>query len=231
MYVPNFVPEPLQIPGNVAEAPYRRRLVFVRRASALHFLTVGVAAGFSFLPAPAVGPGPPLVLLVGCLTLLQGTRAVARGRAHENRLSALPFLGTLLAAGLLAREAERVGVPLWPAALGVAVTQGYSALCGRDYSFVGCGALSGILTTILTAAIAHRSGEPPVAAIIAGLVACVYVPYDLASLLSRRREGDEAGAVVDLWRDLLNGLGWVPRVIAHQRRHRIWGESPFGRLR
>jgi hypothetical protein len=46
--------------------------------------------------------------------------------------------------------------------------------------------------------------------------------YDNASLLARRRLGEELGAVVDLYRDVLNVFGWVVRVLAHWRKHRIW---------
>jgi hypothetical protein len=58
----------------------------------------------------------------------------------------------------------------------------------------------------------------------------VYFAYDLASLMSRRRRGEEAAAVVDLYRDVFNVFGYVPRVIAHWHRHRIWQDvvPPLG---
>ena len=49
--------------------------------------------------------------------------------------------------------------------------------------------------------------------------------YDLASLLARRRIGEEWAAVVDLYRDVLNVFGWIVRVFAHWRKHKIWNVS------
>jgi hypothetical protein len=55
--------------------------------------------------------------------------------------------------------------------------------------------------------------------------------YDLAALMSRRRQHETWAAVADLFRDVLNVFGYSYRVVRHWRRHRILNdftpENPF----
>ena len=50
----------------------------------------------------------------------------------------------------------------------------------------------------------------------------IYWVYDLASLLARRRQGEELAAVVDLYRDVFNFFGYAVRMIKHWQKHKIW---------
>ena len=226
MYVPNYVPEPLEVPENVTLEPYPVRLAFLRRVTVLHAGSLCLVTALAFVPYPLA----PLALLLGAvaflLLLLDFVRVRFRGRPQEARVSvqiALPFLLPTLACCAHALVLE--DVPAWAILVGPAFALAYTLLCGRDYSFVGCGLLSLIGSSILLAGIIVQTGmDPRQAAWALGLNTAylLYFVYDLASLMSRRRRGEEAAAVVDLYRDVFNVFGYVPRVISHWQRHRIW---------
>ena len=156
---------------------------------------------------------------------LDALRVASRGLPREASVSLAASAPMFLAAGLAARTMAIVGVPVWALLVGPAFALAYTLLCGRDYSFVGCGLLSLIGSSVLIAGLAQQTGlEHRAAAWALGLnaVYLVYFVYDLASLMSRRRRGEEPAAVVDLYRDVFNVFGYVPRVVSHWRRHRIW---------
>ena len=227
MYVPNYVPEPLEVPGNVTLAPYPVRLAFVRRVTLLHAASLCLVAGLAWLPVRPVPLGAALGVLAVHLLLLDLVRVRLRGRPKEPSTS-VALSGSMIAVvAVCARTAVLDGIPVWAMLVGPAFALAYTLLCGRDYSFVGCGLLSLIGSSVLLAGLAVQTGLGPGSAAWAlGLNAAylVYVVYDLASLMSRRRRGEEAAAVVDLYRDVFNVFGYVPRVVAHWRRHRIWGD-------
>src|SRR5438445_13801411 len=82
MVVPNYVPDPIEIPGNVTLAPYSLRVRFIRRVLALHLLSVCVLAGLVLSPIPLIpllpislGPLASLVALCFVRIGLRGTRA------------------------------------------------------------------------------------------------------------------------------------------------------------
>jgi hypothetical protein len=230
MYVPNYVPEPLEVPANVTLDPYPVRLAFIRKVTLLHAVSLCLVASLAWLPFPRVSLGASLVLLAVMLLLLDGIRVMFRGQATEPNLSVGAGAAMILTAALAAREAVLVGVPAWAILVGPAFALAYTLLCGRDYSFVGCGLLSLIGSSVVLASMIVETGmSARVAAWALGLNATylVYFVYDLASLMSRRRRGEELAAVVDLYRDVFNIFGYIPRVISHWSRHRIWQDVKF----
>jgi hypothetical protein len=225
MYVPNYVPEPLEVPGNVIQEHYAVRLLFIRRVVALHALGIAVLAGIACLPLPSVATWKVGLALLGFLVFLAWVRIFWRGREVEATTSAwmLPLL--LFLVGWAARELWLEGYPVWAPGLGMAAIVVYTLLCGRDFSFVGCWFLALIASGTAIAMIgnAFDLGTREVGwALLANLVALTYWIYDLAYLGYRRRVGEEVAAVVDLYRDMLNIFGYVPRMIGHWRRHRIF---------
>ena len=143
----------------------------------------------------------------------------------EQRVSAvlLPFL--LVSVGCLSSHLAQNGWAVWAIPFAVLSGSAYVALCGRDLSFVGMFFASVAGSVALSAVVVWARGWEgfalyQAAAIAAGFA--FYYVYDLAALLSRRRLREEWGAVVDLYRDLLNFIGYVPRVWTHWKKHRIW---------
>ncbi len=228
MYVPNYVPEPLEVPGNVTLAPHPVRLAFIRRVTVLHAASLCLVAAVAWLPMRNERPvslAALLGVLAGYLLLLDFVRVRLRGKPQEAFASVALAAPLTLAAGFAARAAVLEGIPAWAILVGPAFALAYTLLCGRDYSFVGCGLLSLIGSSVILAGLAVQTDMGhPAAAWALGLNAAylVYFVYDLASLMSRRRRGEEMAAVVDLYRDVFNVFGYVPRVVSHWRRHRIW---------
>lgn len=225
MYVPPYVPQQIEIPGNVAEEKYLVRMNFVRRVAQLHFFTVFVAAGMAAAPIPVIKPGHAALLVLGLLIVLSIVRGVAKGRSAERRVSLALLPLTLFSVSLWFRALFDQGWPIWSLGVGVAIAVLYATLSGRDLSFVGMFVVSAVLSSgviLLTAW--QLSHEPLVtsAAISLNAMFLFYYVYDLAALQTRRRLGEEWGAVVDLYRDILNGITYPIRVYHHWRKHNIW---------
>lgn len=225
MVVPNYIPDPLEIPGNVTLEPHRVRLWFIRRVFSWHLLSLAIVAAVAILPVPT--PAVPVVGLALLATLigLCLVRIGLRGSKAEVVISAWSLAVLLPLVGLFARALWLAGVPVWAPLLGVGFAYFYALVCGRDFSFVGQYFLALLASTVSIAGISLlMRHEGPYAALALGcnLVYLSYYVYDGASLLSRRRLGEELGAVVDLYRDVLNLFGYVPRVVQHWHKHRIW---------
>jgi len=124
-----------------------------------------------------------------------------------------------------ANRAYYAGFPIWSAVYGVGFAYIYTFVCGRDFSFVGQFVLSLIVSSValslLSLALNHK-GIYAAEALGWNAIFLSYFVYDGASLLSRRRVGEEIAAVVDLYRDVINFFGYVPRVVHHWHKHRIW---------
>ena len=229
MYVHNYVPDPLEVPGNITEEPYAERLAFIRRVTALHAISVCAIAGVTLAPIkvlPVSLASAYVLLLLLTLCLL---RIVFRGTKTEamSSLGLLPIVIVIF--GMASASWLRAGFPVWAACIGLACGLTYTMLCGRDFSFVGQFSLSLIASSaIVSIGAIVLSLDPMHAAKALAWNACylLFYVYDLASLLARRRRGEELAAVVDLYRDVLNVFGWVVRVIAHWRKHRIWTLPP-----
>ncbi len=226
MVVPNYVPEPIEIPDNVTQQPYAVRLRFIRRMQGLQIIAAGMVAGLAAGPKfPTVGLVPILLVLLGVLILLCLVRIFMRSTRKEATVSSSLIPIVLVLVALAARAAYFVGFPVWSALYGVGFAYVYTLLCGRDFSFVGQFFLSLIVSSVALAALSLAMGHQ---GLYAGLALAwnaaflSYFVYDGASLLSRRRVGEELAAVVDLFRDVLNFFGYVPRVVHHWHKHRIW---------
>jgi hypothetical protein len=225
MIVPNYIPDPMEVPGNVTLEPYRFRVTYIRRVTLLHLTSLAVVALLSTHAWPRVGVWSALGMLAVVFVILDLWRIAARGSRTEAVVSSA-FLPTVVAfVSWSASEGARLGWPVWAPLAGVVAATIYTLACGRDYSFMGCLLLSWIASSVGIAALAPKLGlDVPQAAwaLVANSVYLVYFQYDLASLLSRRRRGEEWAAVVDLYRDVFNVLGYFVRCVRHWRKHRIW---------
>jgi FtsH-binding integral membrane protein len=225
MYVPNFIPDPLEIPGAVTQRPYRERVGFIKRVNALHALSMLAVAAALLAPMPVLEPGSALVFLGVCLLLFSMLRTVERGRQVEAAVSAILLPVALLAVAVAVRSLVEAGVPAWSPAVGVACAVIYAMLCGRDFSFVGQYLLALVVSTVALAVFAMGfdfTGEQAAIALGLNAVILFYFVYDTASLLARRRPGEELAAVADLYRDVFNFFGFGVQMGRHWRKHGIW---------
>lgn len=221
MIVQPYFPEPITVPGNVAEEPYQARLRFVRRTLAGYGLSAavvaaGAAMGLGTLPVQWLG----WLLLSGLLVL-----SLLRQLASTNGWVSVAVLGpTLIVLGRALAWIHEAGVSIAPLTLVPVCVCLYGALCGRDFSFVGqfflaaAGILGGTAAWAWVRGIGLGGLLLPVVAALAYLL---YLVYDLASLMRRRREDEIPAAVCDLYRDVFNFVSYGWRVAQHWRRFRI----------
>lgn len=224
MFIPPYFPEPLVVPNNVADSAYDERLRFLRLVIAGHAATVAfallVALFWPWRMAPQVVTGA----LLGALILHSLVRKLLAGLPQERlfQIALLPI--TLILTGLFGRELHDQGWPVLALPIGVLGGAVYTAISGRDFSFVGNYVLSGVFTIAGCFAatwIWPQNEHHPWLAALIGLVALFYLVYDLAMVLKRRRHGDEFLAVCDLYCDVLNLFSYIPRVIQHWKRFAI----------
>lgn len=232
MFVSSYAPPPIEIPDNVAEEKYATRLAFVRRVLNGYAGSIAVSVGVSRIPIE-IPMSSACASVLGILLGMSLVRRLAKGRRMEVVVSAGMLLPLLFAIGMLLRSLDSIGWPIWALPLCVAFVWLYGTLCGRDLSFIAMFALPSvaILTIWIVAdGIGAVGGAMRIAGPLASIGYVFYLVYDLSALLTRRRLGEELGAVADLYRDLLNFLTYWSRVRSHWRRHPIWprqGETRF----
>lgn len=225
MIVPNYIPEPLEVPRNVTEEPYHVRVAYIRHVTLLHLAGLMLLAVLAYLPWPKHLGVAAFSSFAGVVLVLDIWRINQRGQPIEARVSAYALPVVLALGAWVAAVCGSLGWPVGAPLAGVICAAIYTKLSGRDFSFVGCTFLSLILSSVALAALClHYKLDATQAAFALGSNALylLYFEYDLASLLARRRLGEEWGAVVDLYRDVFNIFGYTIRCIRHWRKHRIW---------
>jgi hypothetical protein len=224
MNVQPYFPEPVTVPGNAANASYGKRLRFIRRVVAGHFATVLLVAAMVVWGPTDADARSATILIFFCLLGLTVTRRLAPHTRIDLAASVLLIFPLLAALGVVIREGIDYGLPLWSLGIAATTSLAYTMLCGRDFSFMGLYVLAGGVCTILIAILAifeRVSATVAAAGCTMALGGLFYFVYDLAALLTRRRLGEEAAAVADLYRDVLNFTTYSFRVIAHWRKFRI----------
>jgi hypothetical protein len=234
MFVPNYVPEPEQIPGSVTTEPYRMRLAFIRQVLQCFVGSVGLVIGVGLL---LPGKLPLLQVSIGLLLtlfLVSGIRSLLRGTELEPKVTALSLPIVIFMFALATRTWTAAHFPAWSILAGIASFGIYATFCGRDFSFVGGFTLSLIVSSVFIAFVMVEEGmttQRSVQALLWNAGGLFYLVYDLAALLSRRKASEGWAAVVDLYRDVFNFLGYFPRVLIHWNRHRILNDlsidNPF----
>ncbi len=225
MYVPNYIPEPLEVPGNVTEERYPVRLLFIRRVAILHIASLGVIALLAQLSFPRMELWYTLACLAACLTGLDLLRIALRGKPSEAKISTLCLPAVLILVGWGIHEVSQEGWPVIQGIFGGACVVAFTFVAGRDFSFVGCYFLSLIGSSAAVAGLSNYLNldrSHAAMALGSNAVYVTYLVYDLASLLARRRRGEELAAVVDLYRDVFNLFGYAVRMVKHWHKHRIW---------
>jgi FtsH-binding integral membrane protein len=225
MYVPNYIPPPIEVPNNVTEERYPQRLGFIRRVTVLHLLSLLIVGGLSMLDLPSIKLSASAVEIGSLLVVFSVVRITTRATKMDQIISLCLAPLLLVSLALLARTLNQSGWPVWGVVVGAASSVLYAFLCGRDFSFVGQFCLGLIVSSTALAVVAttFRMSTHQAAFLLGTNAAFLfYVVYDSASLLARRRLGEEAAAVVDLYRDVLNVFGYFVRVARHWRKHKIW---------
>ena len=218
MVVPNYIPDPIEVPNNVSDQKYALRVAFIGRVSILHALSILIVAGVAVLDLPRPNLTIDAILLGACLLVLSLVRIETRGTKADVIMSGALLPVLMLALAFTAKELQLRDIPAWAPLIGLATALTYTLLSGKDFSFIGQWFLAFIASNVAIAAIAltyHKDPTQAAKAIALNSVTLTYYVYDLASLLARRRIGEELGAVVDLYRDVLNFGGYFVRCLRH----------------
>ena len=224
MYVPNYIPQPIEIPGNITDDSWTNQLKFLRLVTKWHLGTVIVLILFTYLPHHLQLPEAITTAFLSLL-ILSFTRIFTRGTAWDLRVSTALLFPVLYALSAVVQILAKQGWPTWAPIVGLGYAAAYTALCGRDFSFMGQYLLALVLSSVAIAVVAVSYSMPNKEAALAMALNALYLTfycYDLASLMSRRRKGEEFAASIDLYRDVFNLLGWCSRCISHWRKHQIW---------
>lgn len=227
MIVPSYVPPPIEIPHNVAVEPVELRLGFVRRVSTLSMASVAVIASVAKALPGTVPLASSVAASLAILVALCAVRGLAKGRRMEVVVSQGMMAPLLISLGLAMGGLQAMGWTLWPFAATLAMAWLYAVFAGRDMSFVAMFFLPFVGSTGLWIAAVVLGWAPKWElpwALIANTALLFYWVYDLAALLTRRRLGEEMGALADLYRDVLNFTTYWIRVINHWRRYRLWAK-------
>ncbi len=226
MIIPNYVPDPDEVMQNVAQERYMVKLAFIRRVSLRHLFSVWILVPLTVLVDwPSIGLLYAIIWLSFGLMTLDLWRIAVRGHPLEGRVTKFLLIPLLLLVAWTLNEATDLNWPVWPLLVGPSCSYLYTVLSGRDYSFVGNFFLSLIGSTLITALILSQLGLDQTHrtwCLAINAIYLAYFVYDLASLLARRRVGEEFAAVVDLYRDIFNFPGYFVRVLKHWQRHHIW---------
>jgi hypothetical protein len=223
LYVPNFVPEPLEVPQNVTRAPHRHRVRFLRATVSWYALSTIVGAIAGYFWQTFSDWKIPLAALVSALLLLDAWRIRARGSTLEAAVSQWAlFPLAILTAFVFQSQSFFAG---WPLVVGALTLTIYTYCAGRDFSFPAAFLSSVFASSTIIGLIdlqRHTNHLVTAREIAITTAFLFYLVYDLASLQARRHTNEPMAAAVDLYRDVFNIFGYVPRVIAHWRKHRIW---------
>lgn len=225
MIVPPFVPEPIEVEGNVALEKPAVRLRFLRRVVAWHFLSALLVAGLAFSPLPSLPTAASIILLLASMLVLSFTRQLTRPRPVDQIYSIVLSPVLFISLAMVLNDLAEAGWPVWAPLITLFCGLVYTVLSGNDFSFVWLYLLAvaaSSLVIIFSWLMRVQAIDQPVLAIAIAAAYFLYFVYDLACLQSRRRTGEVAGAVVDLYRDPLNIFTYSIRVVLHWKRYRIW---------
>ncbi len=219
-----YFPEPIVVSRNIGDSPYALVVSFSKQVISLNLVSSLLIGAFALWPILKIDLPILWGIFLGSLVLLTIVRRVLNGGVTDNILSALFLLPTLVSAGEILRIYHDLhfpvvflaAIPVWSAI--------YALFCGRDLSFPGFFVLSS-LATILAGVVSTVFGLVSWSFAMAGsglaIAGLAYFTYDLASILRRRRPGEEVAAAADIFRDLLNFLTYSVRVILHWRKFRF----------
>lgn len=219
-----YFPEPIVVSRNIGDSPYPLVVSFSKQVIGLNLVSCLLITTFAIWPVLKIDLPILWAIFFAGLISLTVVRRVLDGGATDNILSALLLLPTLVSAGEILRTYHDFGVPVLSLAAIPAWSVIYALTCGRDLSFPGFFVLSGLATVavgVILASIGAVSWSYAMGGSGLAVAGLAYFTYDLASILRRRRPGEEVAAAADIFRDLLNFLTYSVRVVLHWRKFRF----------
>lgn len=215
MIVPNFVPEPVQIEGCVADAPWKAQITFLREVALIHgscwllgtILALSIPGNALSLEGAAMASALSIAILF----------AIRHKPLSAQIGLAIPGLASL---AVLFRC-----LSVWSPVVAVATSVLYVLLARRDYSRIGHFTLCLAVSVPVVALICLAKHLPPQEAwrqMLILIAVLLYGVTDLTSITFRRQPEESLAASLDLFRDVYNGITWLVRTREHIRTHRIF---------
>lgn len=229
-----YFPEPITVPGNVAEANYRTIVRFVRRVAILNLCSMALIFIIVLLLMRPLADD--LLVRLGAeatwLIAVGGLAALALLRHAAVPLQVIAFLFfSLFYAAIFAELAPFLAdefpdfvktfaftcLATW---VGLVI---YNLLAFRDYSLLGEFCLVSLFVAVALAVFTILTDvwfSQAFAAYVVLMSLLFYWIYDLAMILRRRTPRQMVPAALDLYRDLLNFVGFPVRMMRMPRRGR-----------
>lgn len=230
MYVPNYIPEAIEIEGNVSDAKWTVQLQFLRKLSAIVVGLIAIVFILTSVQSHFFSPSPASLLyilasLVASLAMLSFARTFLK-RSRWELFASLPLFAICLNRIVeLNCLLPQIGWPIESAATGIVYASVYSFCCGRDFSFIGQWALSLIASSIYLAIFAiqhHWIALIAARGLAINFIFLTYYSYDTTRLMRRRTAEEPWLAAIDLFRDVFNFFGYSIRCWQHWKKHRIF---------
>jgi FtsH-binding integral membrane protein len=224
VYVQPYFPEPVEVPDNVAQGPFRERLTFIKKMHVAYGLSILVVILFCHLVPPFFGPWPTLAAMVASLVMLSVTRNFSGGGKRDAYSSLALMIVFLPALGQTLGFAQRSGFPVWIVWVGLGLAVLYAGVSGRDYSYGGQYVLVALVLLLMTIGLVWFTAMPwflVAEGLLAFLVYFAFVSYNLSCIMRRRTKDEVVAATADLYRDVLNFITWFGRVYQHWKRFRF----------
>ncbi len=220
----NVFPEPYTVPGNVDEEPYSVKVRFIKNALLGHSLTMLAIGIFSFWPIWQLSATDLVISLAAVLVALTTSRYFLRHGRLEQIASVALLLLAIPLLGQLGHDIRYIGYPiesLLIAGLSIGI---FTLAVGRDFNFTGMVVVCSITTLGFLVLATARGFIDPAALAFSWLIAVIYlifVAYNLAMILKRRRVSDLPSVPADFLRDLLNFTTYPLRIFAHWRSYKF----------
>lgn len=221
---PPLFPEPIQVGQSVSQASYDARITFVKRTLYPFLLTLLASAILGKVVPPFLDLQSNLAAALTTLVTITLTRRFFVRGPLETAASATGLILCLALTTNLFCLADEAGLPVVLFTAQLLIMLVYTLLCGRDFSFVGFAAIP-TLTTLAISGLTAVFGLTHPGHVIPGLALHalfgLYISYDLAMIMKRRRPQEQISAVADFYRDLLNIFTYPFRVFQHWQKYQF----------
>jgi hypothetical protein len=212
--IPNYVPEPIEVPGNVHDLPYRHRVEFNRQVI-FRFAASLTLAQLASGVVPKFDPVWMAAIYLGWTIILGLFRILFRSQTIESRVTGASLGITVGLLSLVLATIPFDARPLAFASIGLAI---YAEFSRRDFSYPQAwlwGALGLVLADWLLGGTSGRLA-------LAHVCLWYYVIYDIWCIQYRRRYYESWAGANDVFRDFMNFWGWLARVAAHWKKYGLW---------
>lgn len=220
----NVFPEPYTVPGNADEETYAVKVKFIKRALVGHSLTMVAIGLFSFWPIWQLSSTQLILALAAVLVALTTSRFLLRHGRLEQIASIVLLLAAIPLLGQLGHDIRYIGYPIESVMIAGVSIGVFTIAVGRDFNFTGMVVTCSLATLAMLFVETTQHFIDPGALAFSWIIAIaylIYIAYNMAMILKRRRVTDLPSVPADFLRDLLNFTTYPIRIFAHWRSYKF----------